>query len=558
MLVRILTLVRLIANAAACALVVSLLLAGLLLILNPEIAPDLTGVLGASATLTLAYGLPIVIGLPLAFTGIRFFAARPLRIGWFHLKSAVWFLVAGVGAAAGVYTFNLVRAGSLIGGRGRVRLATALGLMASAWILATILAATAQWRREEGSDRRRRAAFCLLAGTPTLVFLTVWAGGARAADVPSATPEVVSRSGPVVLVGIEGATFSEILPLVSDGRLPHLSRLLKEGSHGSLRTVRPCRSSVAWASLSTGMLPSRHGLRDVRIHTLSGLEGELRLVPGGIFFRQWLAPRLLRGRDVSGEDLRARPMWSILDALRVEGSFVRWPLAGARRPGGFEADSVDRSARAKEWIRKIRGAAASPPADLDGAVREAVTIDLGVHEALMRILSSSRPRLLAAWLPGLGSVGAHFMRYRHPEAFGDVVEQEVEAYGRVLPRYYEMLDAFIGEIRAALPADGYMMIVSAYGTEPTGALDRFTRYLAGLPALSGGHDSGPVGVLVLAGSGAAAGRQVDDVRVTDVVPLTLYLLGLPVGRDMDGRLPKRLFERDFLEANPITFIPTYR
>jgi hypothetical protein len=45
--------------------------------------------------------------------------------------------------------------------------------------------------------------------------------------------------------------------------------------------------------------------------------------------------------------------------------------------------------------------------------------------------------------------------------------------------------------------------------------------------------------------------------VVDVVPTVLYYLGLPIGRDMDGYARTDLFQRDFTDARPITFIPTY-
>jgi predicted AlkP superfamily phosphohydrolase/phosphomutase len=126
-----------------------------------------------------------------------------------------------------------------------------------------------------------------------------------------------------------------------------------------------------------------------------------------------------------------------------------------------------------------------------------------------------------------------------------------------LSRYYEMLDGWIGEVREAVHPGGYLLVVSAYGSEPLSGLRRAARRIAGLPDQWGGHDAGPAGVLLLSGPGVMEGRQVDDLRVIDVLPLSLYLLGLPVGRDMEGRLPRRLLSRPFLEANPITLISSY-
>jgi type I phosphodiesterase/nucleotide pyrophosphatase len=553
-----LTLAKLIVNAAACALALPLLLLALVLLLNPEASTGMAGLLAAWLVLIAAYGVPVGIVLPLAFSIVRFFAARPLRIGWFHLKSVVWFLLAGVLLMVGVYAYNVHRSGELLGGRGRLRLSWALGLIAVAWIAATALAGAAQWKRTEISGRLRAIALAILLILAPVILVLGATGGVRLSRSPYAAPEVDLGGGPVILIGIEGATLSEILPLVSEGRLPNFSRLLKAGASGPLRTVRPCRSASAWASLSTGKLPFHHGVKDVHLYGLAGLPTVLRAVPAGVFFRQWLSPRWLQILPVTGADMRARPIWTILDQVRMTASFVSWPLTDAPLPQGLTRESAERGARAKEWLGRMLGAGGEGEAGgIEGELLHAISRDLGVRDALQRMIAASHPRFAAAYLAGLGSVGSRFVPYRGPGGVARPPEEGAEAYGRVLDRYYEMLDQIVGDARALVPPEGYLVVVSAYGTEPLDSLRRLARKLSGLPAVSGGHDSGPAGILMIAGPGIAAGKQVDDLRVTDAVPLALYVLGAPVGRDMDGRLARRLFDRSFLEANPITFIPTY-
>jgi hypothetical protein len=45
--------------------------------------------------------------------------------------------------------------------------------------------------------------------------------------------------------------------------------------------------------------------------------------------------------------------------------------------------------------------------------------------------------------------------------------------------------------------------------------------------------------------------------VLDVTPTILYLMGLPVARDMEGRVATEILEDDFARAHPVTFIPSY-
>jgi predicted AlkP superfamily phosphohydrolase/phosphomutase len=66
----------------------------------------------------------------------------------------------------------------------------------------------------------------------------------------------------LLVIGLDGATFDIIKPLVSEGRLPSLSRLLDRGSHGILRSTYPPITPSAWTSFATGKNPGSHGLFD--------------------------------------------------------------------------------------------------------------------------------------------------------------------------------------------------------------------------------------------------------------------------------------------------------
>jgi len=64
----------------------------------------------------------------------------------------------------------------------------------------------------------------------------------------------------VVFVGIDGAAWSIIDPLIAEGLLPTLARLKAEGTHGVLRSVDCYVSPPAWATMMTGYLPERNGI----------------------------------------------------------------------------------------------------------------------------------------------------------------------------------------------------------------------------------------------------------------------------------------------------------
>ena len=64
----------------------------------------------------------------------------------------------------------------------------------------------------------------------------------------------------VILVGVDGATYWVIKDLLP--RLKGFNKLAKEGVICDLKTTLPPLSSCAWASIYTGVRPSRHGMFD--------------------------------------------------------------------------------------------------------------------------------------------------------------------------------------------------------------------------------------------------------------------------------------------------------
>ena len=64
----------------------------------------------------------------------------------------------------------------------------------------------------------------------------------------------------VVFIGLDGATWGIIDPMIEAGELPTFERLKTEGAFGTLRSVDCYFSPPAWVSLFTGYLPERHGV----------------------------------------------------------------------------------------------------------------------------------------------------------------------------------------------------------------------------------------------------------------------------------------------------------
>src|SRR5690349_18192034 len=64
----------------------------------------------------------------------------------------------------------------------------------------------------------------------------------------------------VVLIGLDGASWNILDPLLAAGRLPHLDALLRRGVTADMQTVEPLDSPEEWTSIGTGRSPAAHGV----------------------------------------------------------------------------------------------------------------------------------------------------------------------------------------------------------------------------------------------------------------------------------------------------------
>jgi len=93
-----------------------------------------------------------------------------------------------------------------------------------------------------------------------------------------------------VIIGLDGATFDIIQPLVRAGGLPVLERLIREGVSAPLRSTILPNSFPGWASCTTGTSEGMHGVFSPFIKNKSSYSV----------------------RAMSGRDIMTRPVWNIL------------------------------------------------------------------------------------------------------------------------------------------------------------------------------------------------------------------------------------------------------
>ena len=98
----------------------------------------------------------------------------------------------------------------------------------------------------------------------------------HSAPSPQSAPvrDLPAAARRVLIIGLDGATWDVLTPLVEQGRMPRLRTLIQGGTSGVLRSTVPPITPAAWTTFMTGKSPGIHGIidferYDVRTHQLS-------------------------------------------------------------------------------------------------------------------------------------------------------------------------------------------------------------------------------------------------------------------------------------------------
>jgi predicted AlkP superfamily phosphohydrolase/phosphomutase len=264
------------------------------------------------------------------------------------------------------------------------------------------------------------------------------------------------QSKHVLIVGVDGGTFSLIRPWAEQGYLPNLKRLLDEGVSRDLLTTFPPVTSPAWPSFMTGMNPGHHGVFD--------------------FIRP-------KGGDydmVNSTSIRQPTLWDWLSSARVRVGVINVPVTYPPHPvNGFMITG----------LLSPRNATISYPDDLIrryepklGPYRIAPNVQCKRGEEALFIadlcaLEEVRGRYALALLEnepwdvmavvfGATDVASHALWRFADETHPGHDPNAPEAVKNGLRDVYAVVDAQIGRLVEAAPPDTTVIVMSDHGFGP--------------------------------------------------------------------------------------------
>ncbi len=583
---------RKLTNALVAGQFTALLSTELLFLLNPEVPHTWTSVLSVFATFSITYGLAAGAAFWLLLSVAEFVRGERLRPAWLSFRVLTWLLAISLAAAAVLLWTNLVNLRPFLPSETRSLLAVA------ATVHSTAAAAFLAMGLFHYSFGRRGAVASYLLSTVSLLAavtlpLLLRSRPAPEAPIPPTPLQDVPLARKVTLIGIEGASMSYVLRAVAEGKLPNFARLIESGASGPLRTLYPTESLAVWTSIATGKLPRQHGLKGFYRYRFPGVETHFSLRPRGLDFRSLDRLGLVERSVATAALRRTQPFWAILSSFGVDVGVVRWW-------GSYPADEVRGFVVSEYFHRQVREELNPPlprltypeelfarmsgevvfPDSIDeetlarfvdtsvllenedfpwkAELTRALADDLTYREIGSRLREEFQPEVFAIYYFGLDVIGHYFTRYQKPERFGDVSDAEVRRYGRVVESYYRHLDGIVSDYMQKRAENETIVILSGHGMDELSLAGRILAPLSGSPHLSGIHENAPDGLLILNGAGIASGRKLEGATVVDVAPTLLYLMGLPLGRDMDGSLLTDVLDDDIKKSQPVTFISSYR
>jgi len=249
----------------------------------------------------------------------------------------------------------------------------------------------------------------------------------------------------VLALGFDGTPYSFMKRMKDEGRLPHLSKLFDEGAFVRMNSVHPCVSCVAWSSVMTGKNPGKHGIFG-------------------------FADRKPGTSDIyipNARNLKSRMLWEVLSSLDKRVVSIGVPVTYPPREvngylvSGFLAPTIEKGTYPKEMGSVLKEMGYIIDVDAQKARTDLDAIFPDLMKTLEKRTQTARFFLeKEKWDFFL----VHFMETDRLHHFvWEHMENGHEKYAPAFYRFYEALDAFVGEIVGQLDDDVTLCILSDHG-----------------------------------------------------------------------------------------------
>lgn len=259
-----------------------------------------------------------------------------------------------------------------------------------------------------------------------------------------------------LVLGLDGATWSVLDPLIRLGAVPNLARLANTGVRGPLRSTLPPITGPAWTTFMTGKDPGQHGFID-----------------WGLVDTDYIL------RLNTFADIRDHPFWHYLEGAGRRVGLFNIPFTYPPRPiDGFWVTGMSTPDLASAWayppeLKEPLMAVLGPSytfefhvihhseADHADMVEALIELEGKRTQALESLIDEYTPDDVVVVYTGTDRVG-HILGHR-ADFSGMKALEEASPLQRSILSYYRFLDEQVGRLLSHLDADGHVVVLSDHG-----------------------------------------------------------------------------------------------
>ncbi len=315
------------------------------------------------------------------------------------------------------------------------------------------------------------------------------------------------HGGPrVIVIGLDGASFNHLDPILASGRLPALARFFAKGVRSDCLSTIPPLTPPAWTTLMTGVNPGKHGTFDFLQPDRSGA---FRVVNAGFRRRKTFLEHAERSgvRTIS---------------LLVPYTFPPDPDTNGLIVSGLGTPSAESDFIRPHSLRDTLLRDFSFLRDVDPTKGQSLET---LHARLLEFTQSTvdlagRARkefpdwgLLFTVFQATDLIPHFYSKFFDPDHpdFGESSEKEPGRYKDSLAKIYKAIDGFVGECLDIVEKEGgWLILASDHGSQPLmGAIGKdafLARWLEASGYLATGGEKGRARQVAVARAGSLANR----------------------------------------------------
>jgi predicted AlkP superfamily phosphohydrolase/phosphomutase/tetratricopeptide (TPR) repeat protein len=362
-----------------------------------------------------------------------------------------------------------------------------------------------------------------------------------------------TKKNKILVIGWDAADWNIINPLIKQGKMPALQKLMGEGSYGRIQTLDPPLSPMLWTSIATGFRADKHGIG-----------GFVEPTPNG----EGLRP-------VTSTSRKVKAIWNILNQEGWKSNVVAWwPSNPAEPINGVMVSNLYQIANKAFGDKWEMPQGTIHPKELTEVMKEfrvhphEITLEMAlpfipnlasdqelrqapktlsvlktlanaatVHAASTYLMEETEWDFMAIYHDAIDHFCHLSMKYFPPRR-PEIPEKDFEDFKDIVEAGYRFHDMMLQRTLELIDDNTTVILLSDHGFYSDHQRPLYIPKEPSGPAV----EHSPYGIFVISGPGIKKNHPVSGASIIDITPTILYHAGLSVGKDMEGKVLYNCFE----------------